>query len=222
MNKSFQQSGVRMHVKSIMIPFEELKVLRMNQEVGKALQYIIDNDFLSLPVVDDDNRFMGVLSRRYIYEEFFNHTELDKETFYKKPVSDFIKAKIPMTQDNIYIEEAALQLFEKKMTFLPIVDEHTGKLKGIITSGKLLQKYKDFFGLSYPKLVIYVYDFKGKLAQIVNIIAKSGGNIKNIVQTDTEVMGFQEITLRVESKDIHKVIKHLEDHGIEVREYCEW
>lgn len=210
-----------MHVKSVMIPFEELKVLKTNQEVGKALQYIIDNNFLSLPVVDDENHFVGVLSRRYIYEEFFNHPEIEKNIFFKKPVSDFIKAKIPVTKDNIYIEEAALQLFESKMTFLPIVDEHNGKLKGIITSGRLLQKYKDFFGFNYPKLVIYVYDFKGKLAQIVNIINKSGGNIKNIVQTDTEVMGLQEITLRIESKEIHKIIKHLEDHGIEVREYCD-
>lgn len=210
-----------MHIRSIMIPYESLKVLKTNQEVGVALQYIIDNNFLSLPVVDDEDRFIGVLSRRYIYEEYFNQLELDKDHFFKKPVSDFIKAKIPVTKDNIYIEEAALQLFESKMTFLPVVDEHSGKLKGIITSGILLKKYKDFFGFQYPKLVILVYDFKGKLAQIANIINRSGGNIKNIVQTNTEVMGLQEITLRIESKDVHKIIKHLEDHGIEVREYCE-
>lgn len=210
-----------MHVKSIMIPFEELHILRTNQEVGTALQQIIENGFLSLPVIDEEDRFVGVLSRRYIYEEFFNNLEYDKDTFYKRKVIEFIKAKIPVTKDNIFIEEAALLLFEKKMTFLPIVDEHTGKLKGIITSGKLLEKYKDFFGFKHPKLVMYIYDFKGKLAQIIGIISKAGGNIKNIVQTDTEVMGYQEITLRVESNDIHKIVKHLTEHGIEIREFCE-
>jgi acetoin utilization protein AcuB len=204
-----------------MIPFEELHILRTDQEVGTALQQIIDNGFLSLPVIDEQDHFVGVLSRRYIYEEFFNNLEYDKETFFKRKVSEFIKAKIPVTKDNIFIEEAALLLFEKKMTFLPIVDEHSGKLKGIITSGKLLEKYKDFFGLEHPKLVMYIYDFKGKLAQIMGIISKAGGSIKNIVQTDTEVMGYQEITLRVESNDIHKVVKQLRDHGIEIREFCE-
>lgn len=210
-----------MHIKSLMIPFEELQVVHINEEVGKALNRIKSEGFLSLPVVDEQNCFVGVLSRRYIYEEYYNSTDVDRDTFNKREVREFMKTKLPVTKENIYIEEAALMLFESKLTFLPVVDEHTNKLIGIITSGKLLQAYKNIFGLGNPKLVIYVYDFKGKMAQIASIIAKSGGNIKNIVQTDTEVMGFQEITLRIEAKDIHRVVKNLTKEGIEVREFCE-
>ncbi len=213
--------GVFMHINSLMIPFEALQIVRTNEEIGDALAHIKSGGFLSLPVVDEQDCFVGVLSRRYIYEEYFNNDEVDKDAFNKRKVHEFMKSKLPVTKDNIYIEEAALLLFESKLTFLPVVDEHTNRLKGIITSGKLLAEYKNIFGIGYPKLVIYIYDFKGKMAQIANIISKTGGSIKNIVQTDTEVMGFQEITLRVEAKDIHKVVKHLQKEGIEVREFTE-
>lgn len=210
-----------MHIKSLMIPFEQLQVVRTNEEVGVALEHIKTGGFLSLPVVDESDCFVGVLSRRYIYEEYYNNEPVDKEIFNKRKVSEFMKSKLPVTKENIYIEEAALLLFESKLTFLPIVDEGTSKLKGIITSGKLLSAYKNIFGIGHPRLVIYVYDFKGRMAQIAGIISKSGGSIKNIVQANIEVMGFQEITLRIEAKDIHKVVKNLEKEGIEVREFNE-
>lgn len=210
-----------MHVKSLMIPFSDLQVVRNSEPVGAALNRIKDNNLLSLPVVDDHDVFVGVLSRRYVFEEYFNGDILDKEEFLQLPVHVFMKTKLPVTAENIYVEEAAFALVDQHLTFLPIVDEINGKLIGIITSSLLLQKYRDIYGFDYPKLIIYVYDFKGKLAQIAGIISKAGGNIKNIVQTDVEVMGFQEISLRVDAKDIQKVVKQLEAQGFEVREFSQ-
>ncbi|MDA3846617.1 MAG: CBS domain-containing protein [Vallitaleaceae bacterium] len=210
-----------MHVKSLMIPFEELQVLRTTDTVEEALRHIESANLLSLPVVDQHNVFVGVLSKRYIFEDFYKGDNYDKASFNKRLVQTFMRTKLPVTEENIYIEEAALFLFENRMQFLPIVDEHNHKLKGIIPNNALLKKYKDIFGIKHPRLVIYVYDFKGKMAQIINIVNKNGGNIRNIVQVDTEVMGLTEITLRVECKDLDKLVRHLEQHSFEVREISE-
>lgn len=210
-----------MHVKSLMIPFEDLQIIRTNHKIGEALELIKRSGLLSLPVVDEQDVFVGVLSKRYVYEEFFNNSDYDKNAFNDRPVNEFMKTRIPVTQDNIYVEEAALSLVERKFNFMPIVDEHTGRLKGIITSSKLLEAYKHFFGMTYPKLVIFVYDFKGKLAQIASIISKAGGNIHNIVQVNTDVMGLQEITIRVETQDIKPIVKSLKKQDIDVRDFTE-
>lgn len=210
-----------MHVKSMMIPFESLHVLKTQDTVGEALAHIDSANLLSLPVIDSNKKFVGVLSKRYLYEAYFKETDSDKESFLSLPVENFMRIKLPVTEENIYIEDAALLLFENKMQFLPIVDEDSGELKGIITSSSLLSKYRSIFGMKYPRLVMYVYDFKGTMAEIINIITKEGGSIKNIVQVDTEVLGFTEITLRIDCKDIKKVVKHLERHKFEIREFSE-
>ncbi len=193
----------------------------MSETVGDAMKHIKEIDCLSLPVCDESDVFVGILSRRYVYEQFFDEADVDREEFLNRKVSDFMKLKLPVTQDNIFLEDAAMLLQERKMNFLPIVDENTGRLKGIITSATILKQFRNLFGVAYPKLVLNVYDLKGKLAQITSIVAKAGGDIKNIVQSNLEVMGFTEITMRVDAKDIKKIIRHLTEHGIEVREYTE-
>jgi len=201
-----------------MIPFEDLQVLRTTDTVEEALNHIESVSLLSLPVIDEHDVFVGVLSKRYIFEDFYKSESFEKDLFNKRLVQEFMRTKIPVTQENVYIEEAALFLFENRMQFLPVVDKHTQKLRGIITSSSLLKKYKDIFGIKHPRLVIYVYDFKGTMSQIISIVTKNGGNIRNIVQVDTEVMGLTEITLRVECDDLDKLVKHLEQHNYEVRE----
>ncbi|MBN2222550.1 MAG: CBS domain-containing protein, partial [Vallitaleaceae bacterium] len=197
------------------------KLVRTTEDVGTALERIKSEGFLSLPVIDENDSFVGVLSRRYIYENFFTENETSKELFLQKKVSEFMKQKLPVIYGNIYIEEAALQLFQSRLTFLPVIDEHTGQFKGIITSGKLMSEYEKIFGLKYSKMILFVYDFKGKMAHISGIIDRAGGNIKNVVQMDTEVMGLQEIILRIETKDIKRIVSQLEKEGFEVRDFSE-
>lgn len=210
-----------MHVKSLMIPFEKMAVLRTTDTVENAIKQIDSANLLSLPVVDEADAFVGILSKRYVYEVFFKEAPKDREAFLQKHVLEFIKTRLPMYEENIYIEEAALHLIENKMRFLPIVDQHTNRLKGIITSSTLLEKYRDFFGMKHPKIIMDLYDFKGQMYKISDIIYKNGGNIKNTVQVELPDVALTELTLRIECEDIHKIVKKLESHKFEVREVVE-
>ena len=55
-----------MKVKTIMIPFPELKSVSVDNTLREALQIIEDNQLFSMPVVDG-KKFIGVLSKRYVY-----------------------------------------------------------------------------------------------------------------------------------------------------------
>ncbi|GMQ57916.1 hypothetical protein AN1V17_23110 [Vallitalea sediminicola] len=210
-----------MNIGTIIKKAEELNTISIDDTLGKGLKIIEENDLLSLPVVEG-KKFIGILSRRYVYETYFKEDGGDKKEFLERKVEEFMKTKVPSVDNlNMLIEEAAAMFFaNNKLRFIPVVNENE-ELLGIITKKAILERFRFIYGMNEPRLVIYIYDFKGKLAKITDIIAKAGGNIKNIVQADTEVLGLQEISLRVKANDIRKIVKSLNSHGFEVREFNE-
>ncbi|GMQ63198.1 CBS domain-containing protein [Vallitalea maricola] len=210
-----------MNIGTIIKKAEELNTISTDDTLGKGLKIIEENDLLSLPVVEG-KKFIGILSRQYVYETYFKEDGGDKKEFLERKVKEFMKTKVPSVNDlKMLVEEAAAMFFaNNKLRFIPVVNEDE-ELLGIITKKAILERFRFIYGMNEPRLVIYIYDFKGKLAKITDIIAKAGGNIRNIVQADTEVLGLQEITLRVKANDIRKVVKSLNSHGFEVREFSE-
>ena len=204
-----------MKVKVIMIPFRDLKVISINDTVGQAIDMIDENHLLSLPVVDG-RKFIGVLSKQHVYETFFKEFEGTKVEFRAQNISVMMKTKITGISENMPIEEAAALFIETKFRFIPVVDEHT-ELIGIVTQQAIFKEYQKLFGSTYNTFTVYSFDYKGTLAKISELIAKAGGNIKNVVLINTEMLGLQEIFFRVETEDFPNIIKTLKKKGFDVR-----
>ena len=183
---------------------------------SKAFALIEENEFLSLPVVDDKT-FVGFLSKQYIYDAYFKSGEKDFTEFLKKPVSDFIHEKIVTIDADFHVEEAADLFFNNKIRFLPVVDS-LNQFVGIVTQKALFRIITKIYGLKDPKIVILMDDFKGKLAKMAELISKQGANIVNIANIDTEVMGLQEISIRVETEDLDKLVSKLSENGFNIKE----
>lgn len=204
-----------MKVKTIMIPFPELKSVSVDNTLREALQIIEDNQLFSMPVVDG-KKFIGVLSKRYVYETYFKEFEGTKEEFLDKKVIELMKTRLETISVEKPIEEAALMFINSKVRFIPVTNEKE-ELVGIVTQQAIFKQYQKIFGSKKDTFVVVTYDFKGVLARISEIIASHGGNIKNIVQIDTETIGLQEIFITVEGKDFDKVVKALIKNGFDVR-----
>lgn len=204
-----------MKVKTIMIPFPELKSVSVDNTLREALQIIEDNQLFSMPVVDG-KKFIGVLSKRYVYETYFKEFEGTKEEFLDKKVIELMKTRLETISVEKPIEEAALMFINSKVRFIPVTNEKE-ELVGIVTQQAIFKQYQKIFGSKKDTFVVVTYDFKGVLARISEIIARHGGNIKNIVQIDTETIGLQEIFITVEGKDFDKVVKALIKNGFDVR-----
>jgi CBS domain. len=65
-----------MLIRSLLTPVNKLTTLGLNDTVKSAIDIIEENGFLSLPVTDDD-KFIGFLSKQYVYEKFFESGEKD-------------------------------------------------------------------------------------------------------------------------------------------------
>ena len=205
-----------MLVKAIMIPFNQLQCLSVENTIEEALNITEENRLLSLPVVDG-KKFIGILSKENIYEEYFkNYEALSKVDFLNKKVKDLVKSKIMTINQDVPIEDAAAIFITSKYRFIPIVDDND-EMIGIITHQSIFKQYQKIFGERVNVLTVYTSNFKGVMAKMTDTIAKAGGNIKNIVQIDTNVMNLQEIYLSIECEDFEKVVMALKKNGFNVR-----
>lgn len=205
-----------MLVRSIMIPFNQLQCLSVENTIEEALNITEENRLLSLPVIDG-KKFIGILSKENIYEEYFkNYETLSKADFLNKKVNDLVKSKIMTINEDLPIEDAAAIFITSKYRFIPIVDDKE-ELIGIVTHQSIFKQYQKIFGDRVNVLTVYTSNFKGVMAKMTDTIAKAGGNIKNIVQIDTNVMNLQEIYLSIECEDFEKVVMALKKNGFNVR-----
>ncbi len=204
-----------MRVKVIMMPLKDVKCISIDDTIGDAMKIIDEYRLLSMPVVEG-TKFIGVLSKQHTYESYFKEYTCSKEEYFALKVKELMKSKIETVNKELRIEEAAALFIESKVRFIPVTDDK-GTLEGIITQQAIFKYYQKLFGANYNTLTIFCHDYKGVFAKICDIIAKSGGSIKNILNVDTEVMGIQEFFLRIDSDDFGKVVKELEKNKYDVR-----
>ena len=95
-----------MRVKAIMMPFSKLACISVENTVEEAMKIIDEQGLLSLPVVDGQ-QFVGVLSKQFLFEEFFRNYTGTREEFAQRKVMEFMKTRIETIGENTRIEEAA-------------------------------------------------------------------------------------------------------------------
>ncbi len=205
-----------MRVKAIMMPFSRIACISVDNTVEEAMQIIDEQRLLSLPVVNG-REFVGVLSKQYMFEEYFKNFKGTKEEFVAKRVEEFMKTKIDTIGENTRIEEAAAQFITSKVRFIPITNEKN-VLLGIVTQQAVFKEYQKIFGNKHNSMAIYTYDIKGVLGKICELISKEGGDICNMMVIPTEVLDLVEIFLRVEAPDFERVVRALERRGYDVRD----
>lgn len=199
-----------------MLPYDRLSCIKVTDTIEEAIHIINEHELLSLPVVDG-RRFVGVLSKQFVFEEYFRSSDCSKEEFLQRKVQDFMKTTIETISEEVRIEEAAVKFITSKVRFIPITDENA-QLLGIVTQQAVFKQYQKMFGQKENSLVIYSYDSKGTLAKMCEVIAKAGGDIRNMLVMHTDVMHLVEVFLRIEAEDFEKVVKALTKQKFDVRD----
>lgn len=206
-----------MKVKVIMIPRNKTKCIQADDTIAQALNLIDENGLLSLPVVEGTKVF-GILSKRYVYEQYFNEENVDRQEFLGRSVRDFIKTKLVTISEDAQIEDAAQMFIGFKAPFIPVLDKKE-EMVGIITSQAIFKEYQKVFGTGeHHTVVLSMHDVKGGFAELAETLAKSGANIKNVRQRDTEILGVQEVTVKIECADLEKVVNTLKKKDFNVRQ----
>lgn len=208
--------GIRMYVKNHMLPKDKLTTLRLDENLGSALEKINQGSFLSLPVVDGD-KFKGYLMKESIYRNYFETDNKDKEKFLENTkVIDLYSVNYKSIREDEYIENASYLLKEWRTPFLPVFD-YKNNFVGILTHASIFNAFSEIFGLDKgTRIVINMLDIPGQLARLTEIIRKEKINIINFAAVDAKVLDVYRVIIRVDSKDVVGLIEKIEKAGFKI------
>lgn len=140
------------------------------QTVGEALQLMHDNRIGGIPVVDAENRLIGIVTNRDL--RFQQNMEL--------PIAEVMTSEKLVTTDNPDLAEASQILLKNKIEKLPVVDKD-GHLLGLIT-------YRDITKIQdYPSAC---KDNKGRLrvAAGVGVTGDTLDRVKALVDAGVDAV----------------------------------
>jgi len=205
-----------MFVNNLMLLKEQLITVTPKATIGKALEIMKENNFLSIPVVEGD-KFFGLISVERIYANYYEKC-LDKKCL----LSDFIvenlmRTDVPVINSKQQAEEAAHFLETRSVSFVAVEDDY-GNFVGIVTHHAIFHEFTELFGLFKGKrLAVIVYDFHGQIAKLTNIITENKGDIISFVVVDpkslTEV---KEIIIRLKADNFDEIVTKVKAAGFKV------
>jgi acetoin utilization protein AcuB len=147
--------------------------------IFKAQELMAANKIRHLPVIESNNRLIGVVTDRDIRSalpyKFFKESpsEEEKKNFAELKIKN-IMAKNPITISPTYtLQDALLMIQDARVGALPVVDEN-GILSGIISVRDLLRAFINVLGIGEPGtlLCILAEEKVGQLKQIVDAITE--------------------------------------------------
>jgi len=195
----------------------------------EARALIHDKGIRHLPVVEKDNRLVGIVTDRDIREAAPSDATLlsVQELHYllgKLKVSSFMTAKeklITITPDTL-IEEAVQLMHDNKIGCLPVLEGD--KLYGIFTETDALAHLVDIFGFKEKgtRLTIALEDKPGTMLEVLEVIKKLNINIISVVTPSFMVEGKRIAALRIRTENYKDVVVELEKKGFVVLSIGKW
>jgi acetoin utilization protein AcuB len=206
-----------MFVNNLMLLKEKLITVTPKVTIGKALEIMDVNNFLSIPVVED-NKFYGSISKERIYTYYYEKC-VDKQCL----LSDFVvenvmRTDVPVINPMQEVEEAAHFLETRSVSFVAVVDNY-GEFKGIVTHYAIFHQFTELFGLNKGKrLAIIAYDIQGQVSKLTKIITENKGDIISFVIVDPKsVTDVKEIVVRLDTDNFDDIVVKIKAAGFKVQ-----
>jgi acetoin utilization protein AcuB len=188
--------------------------------VSKAFTVMTESRHSQLPVVDKDNRLVGLVTEKLLAE--VNPTKATSLSVYeinyllsKTKVSDIMKTGIFSVNQNALVEDAALIMKENRIGSLPVTDDK-GLLVGIVTRVDIFKAFIDILGIKAvgTRIGINVKGDINTVADIVGIIKEHKIDIKHISSYDKNE--HTELVVKVNSLETDALVADIKKAGYDV------
>ena len=197
--------------------------------VFDAQEKMAANEIRHLPVVDADNRLIGIVTDRDIrsampyslIKEKGNAEERAKLADLKV---DAIMTRNPMTISPLFtIQDALLMIQKEKVGAFPVVDDE-GKIKGILSVRDLLRAFINVLGIGQPGTLvgIEVEEKVGQLKKIVDAITEENISFGSVLVAQTWDEGKRGVFPYLLTNNVAKVKKKLAASGFSMIDPMDW
>ncbi len=190
--------------------------------LAQALELTSAHRIRHLPVVGKDGRLCGILSDgdiRLAMPSPLTVPDAERADFLERtPVAAVMQREVVTLTAEEPIEEAARQLYQHRISALPIIDP-AGHLEGILTETDVLHAFVQLLGGMEPscRLEVALQDQPGQLARALRVVGEEqGANLVSLVVPSTRAAGRAVAVLHLGIGDPQEVITSLESAGFEV------
>ena len=208
-----------------------MKVITIDkdEDILEAQEKMKKHHIRHLPVVDRENRLIGIVTdrdvRRALPSSLLHAYESGQEI---KRLSGF-KIKDIMTQDPVSItpsytiEDAILLMQKKRVGAFPVVDQK-GRLKGIISIRDLMDAFINVLGIGEPGtlLCILVEEKVGQMKKIVDAITEENISFGSILVARYWEPDKRAVFPYLLTQNVGRVKRKLVDLGFELLDPMEW
>lgn len=200
------------------------KTISQEMSLADAREILNKYKFRHLPVVDDENKLIGIVTDRDLRSAFPSSVNLEGRESSFEMVKDTPVKKI-MVSDCTYISpydtiDDTLLVFERvRVGALPVLDDDK-KVLGMFSIRDLAAAYKKLFGMSEKGSVLIAIEDEGGLncmSSLVLLLEEQKIPFTRLLRIpaseETEGGHRAKIYLRVNTYNVAKVNKSLQDAG---------
>jgi acetoin utilization protein AcuB len=206
-----------MLIRAFMLTKEKLATVSPDDSIELALNKISEKNFLSIPVIDG-RKFLGVISKEKIFQEYF-YSGGNKEEYLKNTkVRELARLDIPVLKVYDELEKAAYTLEVYGVQFVAVVDDNS-EFQGIITHHAIFREFTDIMGINRgKKLTVISYDMPGQIAKLADIIHKYNGDIISFLILDPKVKtDVKEIIIRIRADNFIEIVDAVRNAGFRIQ-----
>ncbi|WP_434120641.1 CBS and ACT domain-containing protein [Salinicoccus roseus] len=197
-----------------------VRTLTPEHTIEDALNMMSTYSFRHIPLVDDEENLVGIVSDRDIKLTLPSVLSDDDPDFtLKVPISRIMRKRVTYCHPLDFVEEIALDFYHYAIGAIPVL--RNGKVVGIITQKDMLNTYLELTGITEPgsMIEVEVEDRTGIIYDIGRVFKELNIKIVSIsVYRKKEKKGFKTIVLRVQAMNPRKAIDTLKDRGFTVLE----
>ena len=187
----------------------DIPSLNFAQTGKEAFHLLNDHHLKHLPVVED-GRLVGIISEA----DIFNHKLYEPIGAY-----DFSMARRFAVRDGEHVLEVIKVMGDHRLTIIPVLDSE-GFYLGVVTQNDLLRFFSATASFTQPGAVL-VLEMERRdysMATIARFVEENECKILCSFVTSTHESETLEVTLKLNSHDVSRVIASLERHNYTVRQ----
>lgn len=182
-----------------------------------------------LPVVDDENRLVGIVTDRDIRSALpYDLAKRDadpreKEKYAHLKVGHIMSTDLLPVSPTHTLQDALLLLEKKKVGSLPVVDDDN-RVVGILSVRDLMRAFINVLGIGQPGtlLCILVEEKIGQLKKIVDVIAEENISCGSILVARHWEEGKRAVFPYLLSNNVTRVKKRLQEIGFTLLDPMDW
>jgi len=200
-----------------------------NDGILETRELLAKNTFRHLPVVDEENRLIGIVTDRDIRSAMpsvfldENETLKERERLAQMKIKDIMtKNPVTVTPANT-LEDAILLMQKMRVGAFPVVDRE-GKLRGMLSIRDLVRAFVNVLGLEEPGtlLCIKVQERVGEMKKIVDAITEEHISFGSILVSRYWEEGKRAVFPYLLTTNVAHVKRKLVEMGYELIDPMEW